>query len=138
MAIKKKVVDASVIFKWIEKEEFSNNANTLKEKYLKREIDIIVPDLIFYEVANALKYKGREKSSIEQAMKDLFDMQFQIVRINEFLLCKIISLAATHNITVYDAAYVAASELYAAELITTDSFLKNKVNNTILLKDFKI
>jgi len=50
------VLDASVVLKWFVDEYDSDKAAQLKEEYYSGEREIIVPDLLLFEVANALRY----------------------------------------------------------------------------------
>lgn len=50
------VLDASVIIKWFVVEKDSDKAEKILEQYKAAIIDIIVPDIMIYEVANALRF----------------------------------------------------------------------------------
>jgi predicted nucleic acid-binding protein len=78
------VIDASIIVKLAKKEEGTDRAISLKEKHIRGEERIVVPPLLFYEVANALLYA-----------KELEDKE-----ISEFLeiLNELDSIMATSNI----------------------------------------
>lgn len=52
------VLDASVIVKWFLNEKRTANDLALKEQYVRGEINIIVPELLFYEVSNALLFSN--------------------------------------------------------------------------------
>ncbi len=52
------VVDVSVVIKWFGEEEYSDKAILLRDRYIEGEISIIAPELMLYEVLNALYYKG--------------------------------------------------------------------------------
>lgn len=52
-----KVLDASVILKWFLKEEDSEKAIDLKTEIIQGNLLVILPDLILYEISNALRYK---------------------------------------------------------------------------------
>ncbi|MGB9895581.1 MAG: type II toxin-antitoxin system VapC family toxin [Thermoproteota archaeon] len=51
------VVDASVIVKWFVEEENSDNAIKIRDKYIEGEIKLVAPEIITFEVLNALYYK---------------------------------------------------------------------------------
>ena len=49
------VLDASVVVKWFTKEEDKDLAIEYRDQFLTGEIDIALPDLILYELANVLR-----------------------------------------------------------------------------------
>jgi predicted nucleic acid-binding protein len=51
------VVDASVVVKWFVDEENSDKAIRIRDKYIDGEISVMAPDIIIFEVLNALYYK---------------------------------------------------------------------------------
>jgi len=50
------VLDASVAVKWFSEEEYTEKALELRERIRVGKERVIVPDLLLYELANALKY----------------------------------------------------------------------------------
>ena len=131
-----KVVDASVILKWFSNEEDSAKALILKDKHIQKEISLIIPELLFLEIANALKYKKNNFEKIQKANEDLWNFQFIVKRINESILERAIEIALKYNLTIYDSLYVALSQIYGCELITADKELV-KAPNVILLEEIK-
>ncbi|MEW6447655.1 MAG: type II toxin-antitoxin system VapC family toxin [Bacillota bacterium] len=74
------VLDASVILKWFINEEDSDQALRLREEFYSGKRDIVVPDLLLYEVVNALKYNPTFKETeIKKAVKTLFDLGIKII-----------------------------------------------------------
>ena len=132
MEKQKKIIDASVIVKWFADEEDSKKALTLRQDHIKERAKIIVPELIFAEVLNALHYKGKSEERLKEANQALWDLQLQIEKTNIFLLNKAIELSIKHEITLYDAIYLALANVYGCPLITADLTL-GKLPNTILL-----
>lgn len=128
------VLDASVIVKWFSKEELTSNALELKEKHISGDIIITLPDIVFIEVTNALRYKDNNEEALLNVNKSLWNMEFKIEKINEMLLSKAIIIAKKHNITIYDAVYVALAQIYNSPLITTDTELY-KIPNVIPLEN---
>ncbi|MGC8578222.1 MAG: hypothetical protein ACP5M7_09575 [Thermoproteota archaeon] len=62
------VVDASVVVKWFVEEENSDKAIKIRDKYIEGEIKLIAPEIITFEVLNALYYK---KLFSESEMKEI-------------------------------------------------------------------
>jgi predicted nucleic acid-binding protein len=50
------ILDASVVVKWFSEEEYTEKALEIRERIRMGEERVIVPDLLLYELANALKY----------------------------------------------------------------------------------
>lgn len=63
------VVDASVVLKWFLREPDSAAADSLLEKFLNNEADLIAPDLILVETASALWKRAivRKEISADEA-----------------------------------------------------------------------
>ena len=74
------VLDASVAIKWFNKEEFSDIALKLREEFYNGKHEIVVPDLILYEVSNALVYnKEFSAGDISMAINSIIDMELTFV-----------------------------------------------------------
>lgn len=56
MAYDKVVPDSSVVIKWFSDEDATDKALAIREGYINGKIEIVVPDLLLYEIANALRY----------------------------------------------------------------------------------
>jgi predicted nucleic acid-binding protein len=123
MEKQKKVLDASVIIKWFTKEENTDKAIALREEHKKGKILITVPEILFAEVLNSLRYKKSHEHMLKDTNKALWDMEFEIKELTEGLLVKSILLAQLHNITIYDAIYVAVAHFHGAPFITADTEL---------------
>ncbi|MBI4016752.1 MAG: type II toxin-antitoxin system VapC family toxin [Candidatus Aenigmarchaeota archaeon] len=124
MAREKKIVDASVLAKCFLKEDDSGKAIALVEGHLSGQYVLIVPELIFFEVLNAIKYqlKPTEEELVEAA-KALSEFQLHVEHAGEFILSKLSRIAITCNLTAYDATYVALGQLHSAEVLTADKKL---------------
>ena len=117
------VLDASVGVKW-----FSNsNENALKQAlairnaHVAEEIIIMVPDLFFYEVTNALVQKSLfSTKDVRSAGASLFDLGLRTVGLNAALLDKAVSISRQSGITVYDAIYAAVAVETDSPLVTAN------------------
>ena len=132
MARQKIVVDASVIVKWFVDEEYSTQALAFRADHVSGKTLLIIPELTFLEVLNALRYKGGSIKSLTQANEALWDVQFHVEKINRFLLEKASILALEYKLSLYDALYLALGLLYGSIVVTADVALA-KAPNTILL-----
>ena len=125
------VLDASIAVKWFNVEPLRDKALLLRDKYVSGEIDLIAPDLLFYEVANALRYNPRfGVEEVKSALIALEDLGITTYDFRGELQGKSIELAYRFGITVYDAAYVALAILHNATLYTADKEVVTKVLST--------
>jgi len=119
-------VDASVGIKWFssENEDKVEIAQILQEKNLSCEIEIIVPDLFFFEIINSFLYKKNYNSdSLLHILNSLKLMHMQIVYPDMALMEDVLKIAYKQNITFYDALYVAAAKQQDCILLTEDKKL---------------
>ena len=74
------VLDALVIVKWFTQEEKRSEALEIREKFINQKIDIVVPDLILYEISNALRYNPRfDEEDVKEAIDSLIKMELNII-----------------------------------------------------------
>ncbi|MHA1386283.1 MAG: type II toxin-antitoxin system VapC family toxin [Candidatus Helarchaeota archaeon] len=122
-----RIIDASVVVKWFNKEIYTENALDLRDRFIKREFNFYVPSLLFYEVANALRYNPElGENDVNSAIQNLMDLQLKIADINIWFL-KSISLAYKFGITIYDSAYIALGFYLGSPIITADEKLIEKI-----------
>ena len=133
MEKQKKVVDASIIAKLFLNETGKEKALELKEKHFSSKIRLIVPELLFLEVLNTLRYKKNEAMSLSKVNEALFDLQLIIQKIDFSLLEKSIENAVKYNLTIYDSVYVSLAQLHDCEFITADEELY-KIPNAVSLE----
>jgi len=125
------VVDASVAVKWLmpsANEPFTVEAANLLRRYVRDELDLIVPDIFWAEIGNVL-WKGARRqrwtqSAAEKAMHAMAALDFFTVPCRE-LLPEAFKLALAHDRTVYDCFYVALAIQFNIEMITADEKLAN-------------
>ncbi len=85
---------------------------------------IACPDLLIYEVSNALRYaKTLSEEDVREAVKSIYDLEIDIIVPTLDVMKKAVKLAIKHGITVYDAVYVALAELLDSRLVTADDKL---------------
>ncbi len=122
------VPDASVVVKWFIEEEYTDKADELRRDYVDQLIDIAVPELIYYEVLNALRYSGvfgeDELINIGEA---LHGFQFLELPLKGEFLRETIRRALKHGITIYDACYIAVASIEKGTLYTADEKLLEKL-----------
>jgi len=124
------VLDASVVAKWFKDEEHSDIALKIREEFYKGVHDIIVPDLLFYEISNIMRHNDKFSLSLIMAsIKSIFDLGINIAVPSEDLIINAVEIAYRHNITVYDAIYVALAMQTNGTFVTADRSLYKNIKN---------
>ncbi len=134
------VVDASVFAKLFIKEEYSENAYALRDAYISKKVDIIVPSLFPYEVLNALRYSASyDEKELENLAETLDGYKLGVFDFNANLGKRISVMASKYNISIYDASYVALASMMNSLLYTADEKLIKKVGLDFIkhIKDFE-
>ncbi len=122
------ILDASVVVKWFSEEEYTEKALAIRERIGMGEERVIVPDLLLYELANALKYNPRfDANDVSDALTSIFDMDLEIVTPIPEIINLAVALAFEYNITVYDAFYIALAKDLELTFITADRRLCERV-----------
>lgn len=124
------VLDASVVIKWFSEEEYTDRALKLRDDFSKGDIELVVPDLILYEVSNALRYNPDfDETDVADGVGTLFDIGISIIVPNREVINSALNLAYEHKITVYDAYYVALAKEINFKLITADRKLYLRIKD---------
>ncbi len=127
MERQKAVVDASVCAKWFLDEDYSENARHLRDSFVKGRLGISVPSLLFYETLNALRYSGvYDEKELGLAAESLSKYGFDVWSPKGEVYNDSAHLSIRHDISVYDASYVALSILLHAPFYTVDRELLQK------------
>jgi|SRR3989339_660837 len=134
MERQKTVLDASVVMKWFVDEPLSDKARKLTQDHRNKTKELFAPDILVYEIGNALHFRHFDIEEIKRAFFDIANLQMNVERPNSTLLLNAVRLAEMHNLTVYDAAYAALAEMIGAELVTADAKLA-KLPFAMHLKD---
>jgi|GEM_PF-1707979 len=134
MERQKKIIDSSVLVKLFAKEENSEKAFDIMKSHANEEIILVVPELIFMETLNALRYKRVKEHSLENVNRDLWNFQLEIIYLDEFILGRAIKASLEYDLSIYDGIYAALSQIYGTQLITEDEKLL-KIPNAVSLKD---
>ena len=134
------VLDASVIVKWYSEEEDTEKALRIRDLFCQNKTNIIVPDLMFYEIANVVRYaRGIFDKEKEAILNNIVLLNLDVVSVSRYNLVKSLSLALKYDITVYDAVYLVIASQKKAVYVTADEKLKKKValKNVMLLSEWK-
>jgi predicted nucleic acid-binding protein len=123
MARQPLVLDASVGVKWFSaKGEASlSQALAIRDAHLAGHTLIVVPDLFFYEVANAIVHKKSiPLEAIESAVAGKFSLGISAASIDSELLNASVTLSRQLDITVYDSCYIAVALKLDCPLVTAN------------------
>jgi len=128
------VVDASVAVKWYLpelEEDLAAQAVALLDRYERKEMSFVVPDLFYTEIANAI-WKAVRVGRVARAFGDralvlLTQREFPTVPSLK-LLDTAFPIAMNHGRTVYDSLYVALAVQTKTQLITADERLANSLS----------
>lgn len=128
------VIDASVGVKLFLREPLSDQAEALFEHLAADPpAQFYVPDLFFVECANILvKYVRRFNYPSENACQDVLDLQRLKLRSvsTAELITDALRIGLEHNLSAYDASYVALAERLRMPLITADERLAQALQGT--------
>jgi len=135
------ILDSSVIFKWFsyENEKNVDKALSILDMYRENKLEIIIPELVIYEVSNALRYNNNF-SSIEtrKIISTLINMELNMIGLSNRVIDSTIRIAYEENITIYDAVFISLSNIMKIPLISANprhhKLLKRR--NIISLEDF--
>lgn len=117
------VLDASVGVKWYSDkgESFIAQSLAIRDAHIHKMLLVIVPDLFYFEVANAVvQKKFIPVSDVQQAVKDLFDLGLYTESIQSKLLVNAVDLSRRFNTTTYDAIYAVIAALNNCPLVTAN------------------
>lgn len=116
------VLDASAVLKWFLREEESEKMRLLLEKITSRELEVHVPELVFLEVANALRYAKLSEEDVVEGMRALMMLGFHVHSFGE-IFEDAVRIAFEGDLTIYDSIYLALSKRLGAPLVTYDPIL---------------
>ncbi len=125
------VVDTSVVFKWYRQqgdEDYVSQSATILERHLHGDLEIHVPDLLFYELGNILHIKGGLASKDPLTiLKETFRLDLWMHPIDLPLAEEAYQVSRKYGITFYDASFIALSHLLDSSFITADRKLFEKM-----------
>jgi predicted nucleic acid-binding protein len=115
------VLDTSVVIKWFSDEVYTEQALEIRSWYVDNRIGVFVPDLLVYELSNALRYNpDYDAADVKKAVTSVFDMDFEIVTPSESMISSSVEIADENDLTVYDSTYIALAKTLNAKVITAD------------------
>ena len=125
------VLDASVALKWVipaANETLIAESVQLLKRYTDGEVDFIVPDIFWAEIANVLWKGARQhqwpQATAEAAASAIRDRALTTVS-SRSLLADALKIAFAHDRSVYDCLYVALAIQSKTQMVTADERLAN-------------
>ena len=138
MKTRPRVLDTSVVVKWFScaDENDLEKSLMLRQEHIENPGMFVIPDLLYYELANALRYNPRFSSKdAVMAMDSLFKLDIETKSVTSESIRTAVSLAYEKNITVYDACFLALAQELGGVLITADySFFKKVESDNFVQK----
>jgi predicted nucleic acid-binding protein len=133
--LKQSIIDASVALKWyLPDEEYGDKAMGLLKRYIAGDLELIIPSLIEYELANGLIIacrRGRIKEeNLVSAMEGFTDLGLRLVNLSG-LYAELVRYCKMYNRSAYDASYLALAEREGIDLITADKRFYNSVKEDL-------
>jgi len=115
------------VAKWFLEEDFSDKARQLRDSFVTGKLTISVPSLLFYEALNALWHSGLfGEEELTLAARALSKYGFDVWEPKGNIYEQSATLSSKHDISVYDASYVALALHLKVILYTADSELIQK------------
>jgi len=115
------VVDSSVAVKWFSQETKSDRALELLDSHTRRTLTLWASYMLYYEVANALRYKSDyDVRRLAKAIGNLLGLHLETSPREAELLVRAGEIAYDCDISVYDSICVALAESRETTCLTAD------------------
>ena len=134
--VKHLIVDTSVIIKWLNhiNEQHLQQAKRLLDRMEAGIVEIFAPELVKYEVGNALlKGKQLRIPEAEDALDAFGKLPLHIVPTELDHLPEVYELAQRYTMTFYDASFVHIAQLAHVPLITDNPKHQKKVEGVTVI-----
>jgi len=127
----KLVLDASVVVKWFVEEDYRDLSLKLREEHVKGSLVLSAPNIIIYEVVNALRYDPEiSEVDIRRATQSLFKLHMDLHQPTIELIERAAEDAYKYSVSIYDAVYLGLSELQDCPIATADERLYQNTSSS--------
>ncbi len=124
------VIDASVACRFLLVEDLSDEAERVLEDFLEGSVDLVAPEIVLYEVGNALwKAVRLQLLELEQALEKysyFHGLGLASIQLTRKEHGETLRWGAERDATYYDSAYVISTRRTGATLLTADDNLHEK------------
>jgi predicted nucleic acid-binding protein len=123
------IVDASAATKWFVEEVDSEKANLLKRAHETGRLQLAAPDLLVYEVSNALVYHPKMNlEDLTQGITRLLELDLDLIPPRADFAAETARIARKYAVSVYDASYIALADIVGTNCVTADEKLYRKLH----------
>lgn len=122
MRVKPVVVDSSVVVKFIlsEREEWLDRADKLLRQVERDLVALAAPELVKYEVGNAILHKKLTEVEKLACLGNLYDLPIKYYPIGKREAGQVVEIASHSGITFYDASFLVLAKKLKAILVTAN------------------
>jgi len=118
------VIDNSVVVKWFSRAADTPAALVLRDALYRGDCRILAPDLLLYELANALRFHpGFSEDDVKAAVASVQDLGIEFAAADPDLPRRALDLAFRFKTTVYDVCFLALADLRGIPLVSADERL---------------
>lgn len=116
------VIDTSVVCKWflVQGESSLELADELLDQHLMGTTVLVAPASLPLELANVLRYSGMNDSTMQQTLEDFHFAHLGLFDLTQDRLVAASLLARRHDISVYDALFLALAQERGCPLVSAD------------------
>ncbi len=129
-----RVVDASVVLKWL-LEESPGESRDILEQHIAGEDILVAPELLNYEIGNVLATK---MPLLAHRARDIFghflDLDIQTYSLGDAEYIASLELAGKYKLTVYDASYLVLALTLKTGLVTADHKLATRAASSGIIQ----
>lgn len=123
------VVDTSVLIKWFKSddEDLVEEALKLRDRVDREAIQVYAPDLLMYEIGNVLVRKtDLGDDGVADVLEAIAGSRLILAPPEPALNRRGARIARTHNVSFYDAAFVALAIALDCPMVTADKQLVSR------------
>ena len=122
------LLDTSVVVKWFVPEEDSEKALSLRRAQEDRELQLYAPEVLLMELANALRYSSEFSArEIIEALETPFELNILLIPFSLDALNLAVTFCLEHDLSVYDAYFLALAQAMEIPLITADQRMLSRL-----------
>jgi predicted nucleic acid-binding protein len=115
------VLDTSVAAAWYLPETFAPEARRWRDRLLAGDVQLLVPSLHYWELANVLRTYVRRAEIEASLAREVYDLHLDApLELAEPDRARVLEVALEYEATAYDAVYIALALLHDAPLLTAE------------------